>query len=201
MRAIRVSEFGEPDVIRVAEEPVPRIGERELLVRIHAAGVNPVDPHIRAGTYARTPPLPFTPGIDGAGIIEDVGAGVTRFRPGDRVYLSGSMSGTYAEFARCAEHEAHPLPERSTFEEGAALGIPFGTAHHALFARGAAREGETVLVHGASGGVGNACVQLARARGVKVFGTAGSADGIALVKRLGAEAVFDHSDSTYLEKI
>jgi NADPH2:quinone reductase len=201
MRAIRVTNFGEPDVMRVADVPTPLIGVGDLLVRIHAAGINPVDTYIRSGTYARKPPLPYTPGIDGAGVVETIGAAVTRFVPGDRVYLSGSKSGTYAEFACCTEEDAHLLPPALTFEQGAALGIPFGTAYFALFVRGAAREQETVLIHGASGGVGSACVQLAHAAEMKVLGTAGPARGLELVQRLGADAVFNHGDPGYLEAI
>jgi NADPH2:quinone reductase len=201
MRAIRVTEFGEPEVMRCVEEPVPSVGDDEVLVRIHAAGVNPVDTYIRAGTYARKPSLPFTPGIDGAGVVQTVGRSVTQLVAGDRVYLSGSISGTYAEFARCVVEDVHPLPGEMTFEEGAAIGIPFATAYYALFVRGDARAGQTVLVHGASGGVGNACVQLAHAHGVKVFATAGSERGRDLARRLGADAVFDHGHEGYLESI
>jgi len=201
MRAIRVTEFGEPEVMRLVEEPVPAIGNGELLVRIHAAGVNPVDTYIRAGTYARKPALPYTPGIDGAGLVQTVGTGVTHFVPGDRVYVSGSISGTYAEFARCILDDVHPLPAEISFEQGAAIGVPFATAYYALFVRGEARANQTVLIHGASGGVGSACVQLAQARGLKVFATAGSERGRELVRRLGATAVFDHTENGYLQAI
>jgi NADPH2:quinone reductase len=145
--------------------------------------------------------LPYTPGIDGAGVVQSIGRDVTNFVPGDRVYLSGSISGTYAEFARCRNDEVHPLPPDFSFAQGAGIGIPFGTAFYALFVRGEARAKQTVLVHGASGGVGSACVQLAHAHGLQVLATAGSERGRALVRRLGAEAVFDHGAPGYLESI
>src|SRR5919197_6074880 len=101
MKAIRVKEFGGPEVLRVEEMPAPQPGSDQVLVRIHAIGVNPVETYIRAGTYARLPALPYTPGNDGAGVVEQVGADVSEFKPGDRVYTAGSVSGTYAEIALC----------------------------------------------------------------------------------------------------
>ena len=201
MKAIRVEEFGEPDVMRLVERPDLEIAGKQILVRIHAAGVNPVDTYIRAGTYARRPQLPYTPGSDGAGVVAAVGMGVDTFKVGERVFLSGSISGTYAELAICEPEQVHALPESATFAQGAALGVPYATAHRALFHRGAVRRGETVLVHGASGGVGTAAVQLAHAFEVRVFGTAGSPEGRELVFHLGADLAFDHKDSGYRQAI
>jgi NADPH:quinone reductase len=177
------------------------VSESQVLVQVHAAGVNPVDTYIRAGTYARRPQLPYTPGSDGAGVVAAVGGGVSAVRPGGRVFLSGSISGTYAELALCTPQQVHSLPEDATFAQGAALGVPYATAYRALFQRGRVQSGETVLVHGASGGVGTAAVQLARAVGIRVFGTAGSPEGRELVRGLGAEHVFDHNDSAYREAL
>ena len=137
---------------------------------MHAIGVNPVETYIRAGKYSRLPDLPYTPGNDGAGVVEQVGRDVREFKPGDRVYTAGSISGTYAELALCKTEQVHPLPENVSFAQGAAMGTPYTTAYRGLFQRADARPGETVLVHGASGGVGTAAVQLARARGLCVFG-------------------------------
>ena len=150
------------------------LGADEVLVRIHAAGVNPVETYIRAGTYARKPALPFTPGNDGAGVVERGGRGGESIPRGDRVYLAGSSTGTYAEYAVSAVPHVHRLPEKISFPQGAAVGTPYATAYRGLIQRGGAKPNETVLVHGASGGVGTAAVQLARARGIRVFGTAGS---------------------------
>ena len=201
MKAIRVEEFGEPEVLRLMEVPDLEISAGQILVRLHAIGVNPVETYIRAGTYANKPLLPYTPGNDGAGIVEAVGKEVQAVNPGDRVFLSGSLTGTYAEFALCAPNQVHPLPEHASFAQGAALGVPFATAYRALFHRGNVRSGETVLIHGDSGGVGSAAEQLARAAGIHVFGTAGSGAGLELVRELGADQVFNHKDPVYRQAI
>jgi NADPH:quinone reductase len=201
MKAIRVKEFGGMEVLRLEEVPMPQPEPGEVVVRMHAAGVNPVETYIRAGTYARLPELPYTPGNDGAGVVEQVGSDVTEFNAGDHVYTSGSISGTYAEFALCKKEQVHPLPANVSFAQGAAMGTPYATAYRGLLQRADAKPGETVLVHGASGGVGTAAVQLARARGLRVFGTAGSDDGISLTRQQGAHEVFDHRAPDHFEQI
>jgi len=201
MKAIRVNEFGGPEVLRLEEVPTPRPAPGEVLVRIHAIGVNPVETYIRAGTYARLPALPYTPGNDGAGVVEQIGDSVTEFKLGDHVYTAGSLSGTYAEFALCRTDQVHRLPENTSFAQGAAMGTPYATAYRGLFQRAEAKPGETVLVHGASGGVGTAAVQLARARGLRVLGTAGSDEGRKLVRDQGAHEVFDHRAPDHFEQI
>jgi NADPH2:quinone reductase len=193
MKAIRVREFGAPEVLRMEEVPDPRLGRGEILVRIRAVGVNPVDTYIRSGQYAIKPPLPYTPGSDAAGDVEAVGEGVTNFRPGDRVYIYRSLSGAYAEKALCTEAQVHPLPKNVSYAQGAAVGVPYTTAYRALFHKAQARAGETVLVHGASGGTGIAAVQLARAAGMTIVGTAGTGKGKELVAREGAHHVVDHN--------
>jgi NADPH2:quinone reductase len=201
MKAIRVHGFGGPEVLRLEEVPTPQPGPGEMLVRMHATGVNPVETYIRAGTYARLPELPYTPGNDGAGVVEQAGADVSEFKAGDRVYTAGSISGTYAEFALCKNEQVHPLPANISFAQGAAVGTPYATAYRGLLQRGGAKSGETVLVHGASGGVGTAAVQLARAHGLRVLGTAGSDDGIKLARQQGAHEVFDHRTPDHFEQI
>lgn len=201
MKAIRVEQFGEPEVMRLVEAVDPQISAGQVLVQIRAAGVNPVETYIRAGIYARKPRLPYTPGTDGAGIISAVGPDSGSFKPGDRVFLSGSLSGTYAQLSVCTPDQVHVLPEVATFDQGAALGIPYATAFRGLFHRAQARRGEIVLVHGASGGVGTAALQLARGAGMRVFGTAGSIEGRELVHNLGADQVFDHKDPSYRQGI
>jgi NADPH2:quinone reductase len=196
-----VKEFGEPEVLRLEEVPTSQLSPGEVLVRMHAIGVNPVETYIRAGTYARLPALPYTPGNDGAGVVEQVGADVSEFKPGDRVYTAGSVSGTYAEIALCKTEQVHRLPENVSFAQGAAMGTPYATAYRGLFQRADAKPGETVLVHGASGGVGMAAVQLAHARGLRVFGTAGSDEGRKLARELGADEVFDHRAPDHFEQI
>jgi NADPH2:quinone reductase len=201
MKAIIVREFGEPDVLKIEELPLPKPGPGQVLVRIKAAGVNPADTYARTGNYANKPQLPYTPGSDGAGVIESVGAGVNRARPGDRVYTARTLSGTYAEYALALESQVHLLPERISFAQGAGVYVPYATAHRALehFAR--ARPGEILLVHGASGGVGIAAVQTARARGMTVIGTAGTERGRELARREGAHHVVDHGRTGYQEEI
>jgi len=201
MRAILVKEFGGPEVLKLEEVKTPRAGTGQLLVRVHAAGVNPYDTYMRAGAYAVKPPLPYTPGSDAAGVVEIVGNGVTKFKHGDRVYTAKTVSGAYAEFALVLEDQIHKLPDKINFRQGAGVWVPYGTAYHALHFSADARAGETVLVHGASGGVGTATVQMAKAMGLTVFGTAGSEKGLALVQREGADEVFDHTKPTYLDQI
>ena len=201
MKAILVHEFGGPEVLKLAEVPTPKPAAGQVLVRVHAAGVNPYDTYMRAGNYAVKPPLPYTPGSDAAGIVEAVGEGVTNATPGDRVYTARTVSGAYAEYAVALASQVHPLPERVSFGQGAAVWVPYGTAYHAIVAEANARAGETVLVHGASGGVGVAAIQIARSRGLRVIGTAGSAKGLELVRREGAHLAFDHSKAGYLDEI
>jgi NADPH2:quinone reductase len=201
MKAIRVQQFGGPEALQLAEVPDLTPGPGQVVVQIHAAGINPVETYIRAGKYARLPELPYTPGSDAAGVVAAVGAGVSPWKVGDRVYLAGSLSGTYAEMALCEPTQLHPLPETVSFPQGAALGVPYTTAHLALFFRGQARSGETVLVHGATGGVGVAAVQLAHAAGLRVLATGGTEAGRALVTREGADLVFDHHASNYTQAI
>ena len=200
MRAIVVREFGGPEVMKLEDVPVPAPGPGQLLVRVGAVGVNPVDGYIRSGTYARKPTLPYTPGTDIGGTVEQAGAGVSRFAAGARIYTHSAVGGC-AEFALCEEWQANPLPDRISFAQGAALGVPYGTAWRALFIRARARAGETVLVHGASGGVGTAAVQMARAHGLEVIGTAGTPDGVALARAQGAHHVLNHREPDYLQQI
>lgn len=197
---IHVHQFGDPQVMRLEDVPDPKPGQHQVLVRVYAAGVNPVETYIRSGKYGPRV-FPFTPGSDAAGVVEAVGQGVSRLKPGQRVYTAGSVTGTYAELALCNEDQVHPLPENISFEQGAALGIPYGTAYYALVLRGHGMAGETVLVHGASGGVGTAAVQFARAAGLTVIGTAGSEPGRNLVGEQGAEHVLDHHDPDYLRQL
>jgi NADPH2:quinone reductase len=201
MKAIVVHEFGGPEVLKLEEVPTPKPAAGQVLVRIHGAGVNPYDTYMRAGTYAVKPPLPYTPGSDGAGVIETVGDGVKKVKKGDRVYTAKTLTGAYAEYALALEEQVHTLPEKISFGQGAGVWVPYGTAYHALHHSAQARALETVLVHGASGGVGSGAVQMARAMGLTVFGTAGTQKGVDLVKREGAHQVFDHSKAGYQEEI
>jgi NADPH2:quinone reductase len=201
MKAIRVSEYGGPSVLKLEDIPTPQPGQGQVLVRNHAVGVNPVDTYLRSNTDNRGPKLPYTPGGDAAGVVEGVGPGVSSVKAGDRVYIGGSVSGAYAELSLCNEAQVHPLPGNVSFAQGAGMNVPYATAFHALFHRAHGEAGESVLVHGASGGVGIAAVQLARARGMTVIGTAGTERGRQLVSEQGAHHVLDHTKAGYLDEI
>jgi NADPH2:quinone reductase len=205
MRAIRVHEFGGPEVMKLEEVPDPKPAAGQVVVRVHATGVNPVDTYRRAGNVAPKQPLPYTPGSDAGGVVESVGAGVTSVKAGDRVYTSGTASGfydgAYAERVLCDAWQVHPLPPQVSFSQGAAMNVPYATAYRALFVKARAQKDETALVHGASGGVGIAAVQLARAHGLTVIGTAGTERGLALVRAQGVRHVLDHTQPDYLEKL
>jgi NADPH2:quinone reductase len=201
MKSIRVHSFGGPEQLKLEEVPDPQPAPGQVVVRVHAAGVNPVETYVRTGTYAFKPELPYTPGADGAGVILKVGADAKRFKEGDRVFFTATRTGSYAEQALCDEAKVHPLPDAISFEQGAAMGVPYGTAYRGLFQRAHAMPAETVLVHGASGGVGSAAVQLARAAGMTVIGTAGSEEGMKLVREQGAHQVLNHSQDGYLGEL
>jgi len=201
MKAILVREFGGPEVLRLEDVPDLKPGAGQVVVRVKAAGVNPVDAYIRTGTYARKPALPYTPGMDAAGVVEAIGSGVTRVAAGDRVYLAGTLSGAYAEQALCEESQVHPLPERVSFAQGAGVGVPCVTAYRALCQLARAAPGETLLVHGATGAVGIAAVQMGRAAGMRVIGTGGTEKGRAVVAKEGAHEVLDHRAPGYLDRL
>jgi len=201
MNAIRVYQPGAPDVMRLEEITDPIPGAGQVLVAIKAVGVNPVEAYIRAGTYPTKAPMPYTPGSDAAGIVRTVGSGVTAFKPGDRVYTAGTQTGAYAQLALCNAAQVYPLPPNITFQQGAAINIPYATAWRAMFICGHAKPGETLLVHGASGGVGIASVQIAKAAGMIVFGTAGTEKGLKLVTDEGADHVVNHTTPEYVKQL
>ena len=202
MKAIRVHQYGGPEVLILESDvPIPSPGPEEVLVRVKAVGVNPVETYVRSGRYARLAPLPYTPGSDCAGLVEELGPSVSEVKKGDRVYVSKTLTGSYAEYALVPRHGVHPLPDNVTFNQGAALAIPYITAYRALVLKMNIRPGEYVLIHGASGGVGVSAVQIAKAYGSIVIGTAGTDEGKSLVKNAGADYVFNHRDPDYIEKM
>jgi NADPH2:quinone reductase len=201
MKAIRVHEFGGPEKLVLEEVPDLTPGAGEVVVDVHAAGVNPVDTYIRTGTYAMKPQLPYTPGADGAGIVRSTGQGVTTVKPGDRVYIAGSLTGTYAQQSLSKAAQVHPLTPKASFEQGAAIGVPYGTAYRGVFHKAKGKKGETILVHGASGGTGLAAVQLAKSIGMNVIGTASTEKGRKLVRDNGASHALDHSAPDMKEQL
>ena len=199
MKAIIVRQYGDPEVMKIEETLQPKPGPGQVLVHIRAAGVTPADTYGRSGITK--PALPYTPGSDGAGVVESVGPDVKSVKPGDRVYTARTVSGTYAEYALAQEPQVQRLPEKISFSQGAGIFVPYATAFRALSQIARARTGETVLVHGASGGVGVAAVQTARAAGLTVLGTAGTDRGRELARREGAHHVLDHTAAGYKDEI
>lgn len=200
MKAIRVHQFGGPEVLRWEEVPDPKAGASQVLIRARAIGVNPVETYLRSGANPKLA-LPYTPGTDAAGEIVSYGGSAPKLKPGDRVYTSGTVTGAYAEFIVCKASDVHPLPEKVSFAQGAAMNIPYATAWRAFFQRGRVVPGETVLVHGGSGGVGTAAIQIARHAGLKIIATAGTPEGEQLVRQLGAHFVLNHRQPDYLAEV
>jgi len=201
MKAIIVHEFGAPEVMKLEESDTPRPTGTQVLVRVMAIGVNPVETYIRSGNYPSVPPPPYTPGKDAAGVVESVGENVRKLKSGDRVYTANSISGTYAEYTLCEEIDLGRLPDGTSFAQGAGIWTPYATSYRALFQKAHAKSGETVLIHGASGGVGIAAIQWAKSAGITVIGTASSAEGKELVLRTGADHVLDHNDESHFAQI
>lgn len=205
MKAIRAHAFGGPEVLQLDEidDPVP--SEGEVLIRVYAAGVNPADTYMRSGTYKFVPELPYIPGGDAAGVVEALGSGVTTLSVGDRVcvgaVIGGRFTDCYAEKLVRPAAEVVPLPDEISFAEATTLGVSYPTAHYALFARGNAARGETVFIHGASGSVGTSAIQLAKFAGLRVIGSAGTAEGLALVRAQGADLAVDHTAEGYLDAV
>ncbi|KAK0394834.1 hypothetical protein QR680_000956 [Steinernema hermaphroditum] len=198
MRAAVVRKFGAAENILIEhafERPSPTAGQ--VLVRVRSCGVNPVDTYIRSGQYANLPSLPYIPGREGAGVVEEVGEGVSDLKPGDRVWFTQPITGSAAEYT-VTEH-AYILPDELTFSQGASLGIAYMTAFRALFLKAHAQKGQSVFIHGASGGVGLAACQLAASAGLKVVGTAGTEAGISIARANGAEFVANHRHSDYVQ--
>jgi len=197
---VRINKFGGPEVLEIEECNIPSPEPREILIKVEAIGINPVETYIRAGTHYK-PNLPLTPGHDASGVIHQIGRDVKNFKVGERVYTSQTLTGAYAQYTLTSETGVHKLPEHFTFEQGAAINTPYATAYHAIFQIGRATEGETILVHGASGGVGIACIQLAKSKKLVIIGTAGSEEGLQFVQNLGAHHVLNHRDENHFEKI
>ena len=200
MRAIQVKQFGGPEVLQLVDLPNPEPGPNQVVVKLHAVGVNPVDTYIRSGAYGERP-LPYTPGSDAAGELLRIGEEVKGWKVGDRCYLTGSQTGTYADTALCLTSQIQPLPDSVTYQQGAALYVPYSTAYRALFQRGGARPGQWLLIHGASGGVGLAATQWARAMGLRIIGTAGTDEGMQNVLKQGADHALNHKDADYRQQI
>jgi len=201
MKRVRVHQFGGPEALQIEEAPDPRPGPGEVLVKAHAIGINPVETYIRSGSYTPRPELPYAPGTDASGTVEEIGEGVTDIQPGDRVYSSGTVTGAYAEKVLCERFQVHRLPPNVPFAKGAALGVPYTAAYRALFQRAGTRPGDVLLIHGADGTVGVAAMQLARARGIRIIATVGSDEGRDLAAQQGARHIVNHFDADHGDRI
>lgn len=205
MKAIRAHSFGGPEVLKLEEVTDPIPGPGEVLIDVRAAGVNPADTYMRNGTYAIVPELPYIPGGDAGGVVSTIGAGVRELQVGDPVFigtaLSFDLTGCYAEKVKRKASEVLPLPPGVSFAAAAAFGVSYTTAHYALFERGGARAGETVFIHGASGSVGTSAIQLAKRAGLNVIGSGGTAKGLELIIKEGADHAVDHTRKGYLDEV
>jgi NADPH2:quinone reductase len=188
LKALIVHEHGPLDNLKLEEAADPVPGPGQVLIDVHAASVNFPDLLVIAGTYQILPPLPFSPGKDMAGVVAAVGPGVTAVQPGDRVAAQNEY-GAYAQKCVVPQHNCYPMPESMSFDDAAAMGIAYPTAHFSLVERGRYQPGETVLINGAAGGVGIATIQVAKALGATVVASVSSAEKGMLAKANGADHV------------
>ncbi len=203
MKAVVLQSFGGPEAFELRDVPTPVPGAGQVLVRVHATSINPLDYQVRRGDYSGLVPLPAITGHDVSGVVAAVGPGVTAFVPGDEVWYTPQIfdgPGSYAEYHVAAEHIVGKKPAALSHLEAASLTLVGGTAWEALVGRAALRVGERILVHGGAGGVGHVAIQLAKAIGAKVFTTARAANA-AFVRGLGADEVIDYEKEDYVDAI
>ncbi|PYT17811.1 MAG: alcohol dehydrogenase [Acidobacteria bacterium] len=227
MKAVLIRKHGGPEVLEIADLPKPKAEAGQVVIRVKAAGMNHLDTWVRRGLPGVTPPLPMVLGSDAAGLIEEIGPGVTGLEAGDRVFVAPGFScgrcaeccsgndplcrdygilgehrnGTQAEYAALPAANVMSLPDGLSFEEGAAFPLVFLTAWHMLVGRARVRLGEDVLVQAGGSGVGTAAIQIARLHGARVFTTVGSDDKMARVRELGAEAAINYRTADFLEEV
>ena len=199
MRAVVITEHGDPEVLKVEERPDPPVGPGEVRIAVKAAGINFADTMARTGVYPDAPPLPCVVGYEVAGEIESVGEGVQDHRPGDRV-LAGTRFNGYAELVTVRSDMAYPLPERFSFEEGAAFPVNYATAQAGLVVMGGLEAGERALIQAAAGGVGIAATQIAKRRGAEVFGTA-SASKHDAIREQGVDHPIDYRSQDFAAEV
>jgi NADPH2:quinone reductase len=200
MRAIQISQFGNPDVLEVVDIPMPEPGPNQVRIRVWAAGVNPVDTYVRSGAYGDRP-MPASLGFDAAGEIDAVGHGVDSAVIGTRVYTCTALPGAYAEFAIVDIDRTYPLPDNISFDQGAAIGIPYATAYAALHQHASTGATSTVFVHGGSGGVGIPTIELAKVAGARVAASCGTDGGEEILRAHGADIIVRHDKDGYLETL
>ncbi len=200
MKAVLCKEYGDPSVLVVEDVPSPPVEENEVRIAIHAAGVNFPDVLMVAGKYQFKPPFPFSPGLESAGEVIEVGAGVTGVKAGDRVMANHGWGG-FAEEVSVPADAIVPMPDSMSYEDGAGMLLTYGTTYHALVDRGELRAGEILLVHGAGGGVGLTAVELGKHMGATVIATAGSAGKLAVAKEYGADHLINYRDEDIRERV
>jgi len=202
MKAVRFEKTGPSSVLSIVEVSINKPGPEQVLVRVHAAGLNPVEVMIRAGQFPVPPPLIL--GTDGAGVVEQIGSKIKDFKVGDRVAIYAKspvyQSGTYAEYFLADPDMLFHLPEKYSFADGASLGIPFMTSYYDIVILCHAKAGEVVLINGASGATGLYGIEIARAMGCKVIGVAGHEEGLALIAKKGATAI-SYKDPDFVKKV
>lgn len=201
MKAVRFHAIGAPDVLRVDEIPVPMPGEGQVLIRLEAAGVNFADIGRRTGLYGGGAGLPGTLGLEGAGVVEAAGAGVTAFKPGEQVLALSMPGGSYAQYGLAPADAVFPVPLSLSMEEAASIGVTFLTAWHGLVTAAKARSGETVLVQAAGSGCGVAAIQLGKALGLRVITTASSDEKLAKAQALGADETINYVASDFVAEV
>lgn len=198
MKAIRIHETGEPNVLKYEDAPTPKPGPGQVRVQVKAAGVNFIDTYHRRGWYPI--PAPFTPGVEAAGVVDAVGDGVSGFSVGDRVAY-GLTIGSYAEYSLVDAGVAVPLPADVTFEEGAAAMIQGMTAHYLACSTYPLQPTDTCLIHAAAGGTGALLVQIAKIRGARVIGTVSTAEKEAIARECGADEVIRYTEKDFEEEV
>ena len=227
MKAVRFHEFGDINVLRYEEVPLPTIGPKEVLLQLKAAALNHLDIWVRSGERERNIPLPHIPGSDGAGIIAEAGSDVKNFRPDDRVLISPGLScqhcelclsgrdnlcreyrvlgvredGTYAEYVKLPAENVVPIPQGLDFLQAAAIPLVALTAWHMLVTLAKTQSSETVLVHGAGSGVGSMGIQIAKLLGAKVIATAGSEEKLKKAKDLGADELINYHENDFVDEV
>ncbi|MGC8743208.1 MAG: NADPH:quinone reductase [Verrucomicrobiia bacterium] len=205
MKAAFITKTGTPEVIEYGELPTPEPAKQQVLVRVKAVSVNPIDTYIRAGMIQMNIKFPYIIGCDLAGVVEEVGESVTKFKKGDRVWGTNQglfgRPGTFAEFAAVDEQWLYPIPDRVSDDDAAAIALVGITAHLGLFRDAKLMPGESIFINGGSGGVGSVVIQMARASGARVFASAGNDKKIDLCKKLGAEAVFNYKTQDIVKEI
>ena len=200
MRAMLCHAWGGPETLTLSDVPAPEPGPGEVKIAVAAAGVNFADSLIVAGQYQEKPPFPFAPGLEAAGEVLAVGAGVSRVKPGDRV-LALPDWGAFAEQAVARESDVFAIPDGMDFAEAAGFPITYGTAHGALRWHADLQAAETLLVHGAAGGVGLAAVEAGKAIGARVIATAGGPEKLAIAKAHGADELIDYRSEDIRERV